>query len=136
MLTYCQHKVWASVSLYALAASLLIFSIPEISCETEAHNSIDDNSHHEIGDRFTRSIKATPLRWGKRSTDSQLYELYNKRAPLRWGKRAPSRFGKRAPMRFGKRAPMRFGKRDELEDVNELYEFLPAHNELNYPYDQ
>ena len=46
------------------------------------------------------------------------------------------RFGKRAPMRFGKRAPMRFGKRDELEDVNELFEFLPAHNELNYPYDQ
>ena len=40
-------------------------------------------------------------------------------------------------MRFGKRAPMRFGKRDELEDVNELYEFLPAHSaELSYPYEQ
>jgi len=192
MLTYSQHKLWASLSVYALAASVLVFSIAEISCETEAQNSIDDNAHHEMGDqvRFVRSIKATPLRWGKRnidkrstaedddgtsedlvadretrasplrwgkrsfedglmrparatplrwgkrSTDSQLYELYNKRAPLRWGKRAPSRFGKRAPMRFGKRAPMRFGKRDELEDVNELFEFLPAHNELNYPYDQ
>ena len=71
MLTYSQHKVWASVSLYALAASLLIFSIPEISCETEAHNSIDDNSHHEIGDRFARSIKATPLRWGKRNIEKR-----------------------------------------------------------------
>ena len=46
------------------------------------------------------------------------------------------RFGKRAPMRFGKRAPMRFGKRDELDDLNEMYEFLPAHNELSYPYEQ
>ena len=80
-----------------------------------------------------RPVRATPLRWGKRSVDSQLYELLNKhedeeplekrvpldellnkpeadwekRAPLRWGKRAPARFGKRAPARFGKRAPSR-----------------------------
>ena len=43
-------------------------------------------------DGLMRPARATPLRWGKRSTDSQLYELYNKRAPLRWGKRAPSRY--------------------------------------------
>ena len=81
-----------------------------------------------------RPVRATPLRWGKRSVDSQLYELLNKhedeeplekrvpldellnkpeadwekRAPLRWGKRAPARFGKRAPARFGKRAPSRY----------------------------
>lgn len=78
-----------------------------------------------------RPVRATPLRWGKRSIDSQLYELYNKRAPMRWGKRAPSRFGKRAPMRFGKRAPMRFGKRDPSEvadpniglDLNDPYDY-------------
>jgi len=86
-------------------------------------------------DGLMRPARATPLRWGKRSTDSQLFDLYNKRAPLRWGKRAPSRFGKRAPMRFGKRAPMRFGKRDDLDDLNEMYQFLPQ-NELSYPFEQ
>ena len=45
-----------------------------------------------LEDSLTRPARATPLRWGKRSTDSQLYDLYNKRAPLRWGKRAPSRY--------------------------------------------
>ena len=45
------------------------------------------------------------------------------------------RFGKRAPMRFGKRAPMRFGKRDDLDDLNEMYQFLPQ-NELSYPFEQ
>ena len=43
-------------------------------------------------DSLMRPARATPLRWGKRSVDSQLYDLYNKRAPLRWGKRAPSRY--------------------------------------------
>ena len=91
---------------------------------------------HRWGKReqaLLRPVRATPLRWGKRSVDSQLYELLNKhedeeplekrvpldellnkpeadwekRAPLRWGKRAPARFGKRAPARFGKRAPSR-----------------------------
>ena len=73
MLTYSQHKLWASLSVYALAASVLVFSIAEISCETEALNSIDDNAHHEMGDqvRFVRSIKATPLRWGKRNIDKR-----------------------------------------------------------------
>ena len=47
MLTYSQHKLWASLSVYALAASVLVFSIAEISCETEAQNSIEDNAHHE-----------------------------------------------------------------------------------------
>ena len=45
-----------------------------------------------LEDNLMRPVRATPLRWGKRSTDSQLFELYNKRAPLRWGKRAPSRY--------------------------------------------
>ena len=92
---------------------------------------------HRWGKReqaLLRPVRATPLRWGKRSVDSQLYELLNKhedeeplekrvpldellnkpeadwekRAPLRWGKRAPARFGKRAPARFGKRAPSRY----------------------------
>jgi len=193
MLSNSQKKIWASLSVYAVAVTVLTFSVNEISCENEIPNSIDDSSlDHALeaedttGVRFVRSIKATPLRWGKRnidkrstaedddgtsedlvnerntrasplrwgkrsvednllrpvratplrwgkrSVDSQLYELYNKRAPLRWGKRAPSRFGKRAPMRFGKRAPMRFGKRDELEDLNEMYQLFP--NELNYQY--
>merc|ERR1712226_1810098 len=76
-------------------------------------------------DGLMRPARATPLRWGKRSTDSQLYDLYSKRAPLRWGKRAPSRFGKRAPMRFG--------KRDQVEDLSEMYQFYPQ-NELSYQY--
>lgn len=182
MHTLYQQKIWASLSVYAFAFLLLIFSINEISCEHEAvsldkhqdnnypidadvedpagisylrdtraaplrwgKRNIDKRSTDEdddgtsgevidgrntrasplrwgkrmLEDSLMRPVRATPLRWGKRSVDSQLYDLYNKRAPLRWGKRAPSRFGKRAPMRFGKRenkrAPMRFGKRESEE---------------------
>jgi len=189
-----QKKIWTSLSVYTVAVLVLTFSINEISCEYEVHsigahslNTSPDEAEDPSSMRFARSIKATPLRWGKRnidkrstaedddgtsedlvqdrdtratplrwgkrmledsllrparatplrwgkrSTDSQLYELYNKRAPLRWGKRAPSRFGKRAPMRFGKRAPMRFGKRDQVEDLNDMYQFYPQ-TELNYQY--
>ena len=69
-------------------------------------------------DRF---VRATPLRWGKRSASdqpwAQMMEELSKRAPLRWGKRSPSRFGKRSPSRFGKRGPSRFGKREMEYDL-------------------
>lgn len=69
-------------------------------------------------DRF---VRATPLRWGKRSASdqpwAQMMEELSKRAPLRWGKRSPSRFGKRSPSRFGKRGPSRFGKREMENDL-------------------
>ena len=97
----------------------------------------------EEGGEMDRFVRATPLRWGKRSipedesdlfTEDQrpswgkIMEELSKRAPLRWGKRSPSRFGKRGPSRFGKRGPSRFGKRggeiDEaiwhFEDPNEV----------------
>ena len=78
MLNNSQKKIWASLSVYAVAISVLIFAVNEISCEHEIHNSIDDASHdHALeaedasGVRFVRSIKATPLRWGKRNIDKR-----------------------------------------------------------------
>ena len=82
MQTYFQHKVWASLSVYAVAVSVLIFSVNEISCENELHHSLDEhalNTSPDIamgaedpsGVRFVRSIKATPLRWGKRNIDKR-----------------------------------------------------------------
>ena len=76
------------------------------------------NTKEEGLDRF---VRATPLRWGKRSVPdrqpwAQIMEELSKRAPLRWGKRSPSRFGKRSPSRFGKRGPSRFGKREMTQE--------------------
>ena len=78
----------------------------------------------ELEEGMDRFVRATPLRWGKRSVPEdvasrpweKVMEELSKRAPLRWGKRSPSRFGKRSPSRFGKRGPSRFGKRGEIEN--------------------
>ena len=74
MLSNSNKNIWTSLSVFAIAISVLIFSVTEISCE----NSIDDNSpDHALeaqdpsGVRFVRSIKATPLRWGKRNIDKR-----------------------------------------------------------------
>jgi len=72
MLSNSQKKIWASLSVYAVAISVLILSVNEISCEQD-----DTSPDHALeaedasGVRFVRSIKATPLRWGKRNIDKR-----------------------------------------------------------------
>jgi len=123
---------------------VLAYSINEISAENDVH-SLQDHSLNtfldESEDRFARSIKATPLRWGKRSiekrstaedddgTSDEVVHYRDTRAtPLRWGKRTledsltrparatPLRWGKRSTDSqlydlYNKRAPLRWGKR-------------------------
>ena len=78
MLSNSNKNIWTSLSVLAVAISVLIFSVKEISCEHEIHKSIDKTSpDHALdsedgsGVRFVRSIKATPLRWGKRNIDKR-----------------------------------------------------------------
>ena len=80
MQTRHQPKIWASVSVYAIAFSFLIFSINEISCENEAisldkhpDNSypIDSDVEDPNGISYMRDIRAAPLRWGKRNIDKR-----------------------------------------------------------------
>ena len=63
-------------------------------------------------EKIARYIRASPLRWGKRSLPSD--NEIDKREPLRWGKREPLRWGKRMTDNLGeleKKAPLRWGKR-------------------------
>merc|ERR1719189_1623161 len=99
----------------------------EISCENE-EQSLDENSN-----RFVRSIKATPLRWGKRNIekrstaeeeDGSSEELVGVRetrsSPLRWGKR------EQALLRPVRATPLRWGKRSV---DSQLYELLNKHED-------
>ena len=61
MKLHLQQIFWA----YTIVFSILILAIAEISCENE-EQSLDENSN-----RFVRSIKATPLRWGKRNIEKR-----------------------------------------------------------------
>ena len=74
-----QQKIWASLSVYAIAFSVLILSINEISCENEAHyldnhpnvNHATAEVEDPAGITYEREIRAAPLRWGKRNIDKR-----------------------------------------------------------------
>ena len=61
MQLHLQQIFWS----YTIVFSILILAIAEISCENE-EQSLDESSN-----RFVRSIKATPLRWGKRNIEKR-----------------------------------------------------------------
>ena len=70
-----QQKFLTSLSVYTVALIVVLaYSINEISAENDVH-SLQDHSLNtfldESEDRFARSIKATPLRWGKRSIEKR-----------------------------------------------------------------
>lgn len=123
MQLHLQQILWA----YTIVFSILILAIAEISCENE-EQSLDENSN-----RFVRSIKATPLRWGKRNIekrstaeeeDGSSEELTGARetrsSPLRWGKR------EQALLRPVRATPLRWGKRSV---DSQLYELLNKHED-------